>query len=278
MTHHFTVDVEEYFQVAAFERYIPRTRWDQLESRVTANTMALVELLAENSQRATFFVLGWVAERAPGLVRTIAAAGHEIASHGWDHRRVIHETPEEFRAGVRRSKQALEEITGVRVLGYRAPSFSIVPGREWALDILLEEGYTYDSSLFPIHRPGYGYASALRDPHWLDRPTGRLAELPPATLRRFGVNFPAAGGAYLRLLPHSLVRAAIRDAERRGMPATLYIHPWELDAAQPRLPVSFATRIRHYGGLQRTVPRLRRLFEEFRFRPIADHLPALAAS
>ena len=201
-------------------------------------------------------------------------AGHHV-SH---HRRVIHETPEEFRAGVRRSKQALEEITGVRVLGYRAPSFSIVPGREWALDILLEEGYTYDSSLFPIHRPGYGYASALRDPHWLDRPTGRLAELPPATLRRFGVNFPAAGGAYLRLLPHSLVRAAIRDAERRGMPATLYIHPWELDAAQPRLPVSLATRIRHYGGLQRTVPRLRRLFEEFRFRPIADHLPALAAS
>ena len=278
MTHHFTVDVEEYFQVSALERYVPRSRWESLQSRVVASTTLLLDLLAETDQKGTFFVLGWVAERHPDLVRAIAAGGHEVASHGQDHRRVTDETPDEFRASVRRSKEILERIINAPVQGYRAPSFSIVQGREWALDILVEEGYTYDSSLFPIHRPGYGYAAAQRDPHWLDRPAGKLAELPPATVRKFGVNLPAAGGAYLRLLPGGLVRAAIREAEQRGAPATLYIHPWELDPEQPRIPVSIATRIRHYGGLRRTAPRLRKLFEEFRFTAIADSLPAMAAS
>ena len=278
MTHHFTVDVEEYFQVSALERYVPRGQWDSLESRVVANTTTLLDLLAETNQTATFFVLGWVAQRAPALIRRIAAAGHEVASHGWDHRRVTDETPAEFRSSVRRSKDALEQLVGAPVLGYRAPSFSIVQGTEWALDILIEEGYAYDSSLFPIRRPGYGYAAAQRDPHWVERPSGRLAELPPVTLRKFGVNLPAAGGAYLRLLPAGLIRSAVRAAEARGVPATLYIHPWELDPDQPRIPVSFVTRIRHYGGLRRTVPRLRKLFNEFQFKPIAESLSALAAS
>ena len=275
MTHHFTVDVEEHFQVSALERYVPRSQWDSMESRVAPNTTRLLALLRETNQRATFFVLGWVAERAPALVRTIAAEGHEVASHGWDHRRVTDETPDQFRLSVRRSKEALEQIVGKAVLGYRAPSFSIVRGADWALDILVEEGYVYDSSLFPIHRPGYGYAAAQRAPHSLERSNGRLAEFPPATVRVLGVNLPAAGGAYLRLLPPALIHAAVRDAESRGVPAMLYIHPWELDPGQPRIPVSFATSIRHYGGLRRTVPRLRRLFNEFRFGTVAESLPAL---
>ncbi|HEX7050790.1 MAG TPA: XrtA system polysaccharide deacetylase [Longimicrobiales bacterium] len=275
VSHHFTVDVEEYFQVSAFERWIPRTQWDRLESRVVESTMRVFELLAAHGARATLFILGWVAERHPSLVRELAAAGHEIASHGWDHRRVTQQEPAEFRASVRRSKELLESLAGAPVLGFRAPSFSIVPGREWALDILVEEGYLYDSSLFPVRRPGYGYAGAARDPHWLERPAGRLAEVPPATLRRWGANLPAGGGAYLRLLPYALVRSALGDYERRGVPGTFYIHPWELDPDQPRIDVPLLTRVRHYGGLARTASRVRALLREFRFRPIAETVAAM---
>jgi polysaccharide deacetylase family protein (PEP-CTERM system associated) len=237
--------------------------------------MVLLDLLAERGVRATMFILGCVAEAHPGLVRELAAAGHEIASHGWDHRRVTEQTPEEFRGSVRRTKIFLEDLTGAPVLGFRAPSFSIVPGGEWALDILVEEGYLYDSSLFPVRRRGYGYPGGQRDPHWLERPVGRLAEVPPATLRRWGGNFPAAGGGYLRLLPPWLIRSAFLDAERRGVPATFYIHPWELDPDQPRLAVSWPTRLRHYGGLQGCASRVRHLLHEFSFQPIAATLHAL---
>jgi len=270
--HHFTVDVEEHFQVAALEPHVPRERWDGLESRVEAKTGRLLDLLARHGARGTFFILGWVAERRPGLVRAIAAAGHEVASHGWDHRRVTQMDPETFRDQARRSKQALEALAGCPVIGYRAPSFSIVEGREWALDILLEEGYRYDSSLFPVRRPGYGYARGRRDPHWLDTRSGRLAEVPPATLRRAGVNLPAAGGAYFRLLPYALTASALRDAERRGVPGTFYVHPWEVDPDQPRFDVPALTRVRHYGGLRRTAARLDRLLAEFRFTSIRDSL------
>ncbi len=270
--HHFTVDVEEYYQVSSLEPYVPRESWDRMQSRVAVGTDQLLELLAAAGTKATHFVLGCVAERSPEVVRRIAAAGHEIASHGWDHRRVTEQTPEQFRASVRRTKAFLEDLTGQTVLGFRAPSFSIVEGREWALDILLEEGYTYDSSLFPVQRRGYGYASGARDPHWLERPGGRLAELPPATLRRLGRNLPAGGGGYLRLLPFALVRGAFADAEARGVPTTFYIHPWELDPDQPRLAVSWKTRIRHYGGLARTRDRIGQLLATFRFGPIRDSL------
>lgn len=273
--HHFTVDVEEYFQVSAFERLVPRSRWSQLESRVVGSTARLLDMLAEHGQPGTFFVLGCVAERHPELVRRIAAGGHEVASHGFDHRRVTQETPAQFRSSVSRAKDVIEQITGKPVLGYRAPSFSIVPGREWALDILVEEGHLYDSSLFPIHRPGYGYAAAARDPHWLERQSGRIAEIPPATLRCFGVNLPAAGGAYLRLLPYRLVHAAVRQAERRAVPATLYIHPWELDPEQPRMNAGVATKLRHYGGLHRTAPRLNALLAAFRFQTISQTVDAM---
>ena len=269
--HHFTVDVEEYFQVSALEPYVSRERWDGLESRVRASVERILEALARHDARGTFFVLGWLAERKPEMVRAIAQAGHEVASHGWDHRRVTRQTPEEFRESVRRTKQVLEDLSGSPVLGFRAPSYSIVAGREWALDVLVEEGYRYDSSLFPVRRPGYGYAAAPRDPYWIDRPAGRLAEVPPATLRVLGVNLPAAGGAYFRLLPYGLVRAALRDCERRGVAGTFYVHPWEFDPGQPRFPVSPLTRMRHYGGLGRTTGRLERLLSEFRFTSIAPH-------
>ena len=233
IAHYFTIDVEEYFQVSAFAGAVSPESWGGFDSRIEVNVRQLVDLLARHQARATFFVLGWVADRHRDLVRALARAGHEVASHGWDHKRVTEQTPEEFRVSVRRTKQLLEELSGQPCLGFRAPSFSIVPGREWALDILLEEGYEYDSSLFPVRRPGYGYAGGGRDPYWVVRPAGRLAELPPATLRRLGVNLPAAGGAYLRILPYALVRSAIAAYDRRGVPATFYVHPWEIDPRSP---------------------------------------------
>ena len=276
--HHFTVDVEEYFQVSAFESRVARSEWERFESRVARGVGRLLDLLTRHRARGTFFVLGWVAERKPALVRLIAQAGHEIASHGWDHARVTQQTPLAFRDSIRRTKQLLEDLTGAPVLGYRAPSFSIVPGREWALDILIEEGYRYDSSLFPVRRPGYGYPAGRPDPHWLERPAGRLAEIPPTTLHWCGMRLPAAGGAYLRLLPFGWVRAALRQSESRRQPGTFYVHPWELDPAQPRFPVSWLTRVRHYGGLERTEGRVQRLLAEFRFAAVQDTVAALSAA
>ena len=272
MRHHFTVDVEEYFQVSAFEPYVARSQWDDLPSRVVLGVRAILDLLAEHDARGTFFILAWIAERQRGLVREIAKAGHEIASHGTDHRRVTELTPDQFRESVRVSKRVLEDVARQSVFGYRAPSFSITRDREWALDILLEEGYRYDSSLFPVRRRGYGFLGGRRDPHVLSRAGGELNEIPPATIEMAGQVLPAGGGAYFRIFPYAVVSAALRGAERRGVPGTFYIHPWELDPEQPRVSVSTATRIRHYGGLSRTETRLRRLLSSFRFGSIADYL------
>lgn len=265
--HHFTVDVEEYFQVSALEPYVARDSWGARESRLARGLAELLRLLAEAGARGTFFVLGWVADRHPSAVREIAAAGHEIAAHGWDHRRIPDQSVSAFRDSVRRTRGVLEHLTGQRVSGFRAPSYSIIPGYEWALDVLVEEGYRYDSSLYPVRRPGrgYGYPDAPADPYWLDRPAGRLAEFPPATLSLGGWRIPAGGGAYFRLLPYALAHAALRACERRGVPGTFYIHPWELDPEQPRFRVPWPTRVRHYGGLQRTRARLARLFRDFEF-------------
>lgn len=270
--HHFTVDVEEHFQVAAFEQHVSRSQWDDLPSRVDRGVRLLLELLAERDAHGTFFILSWVAERQPGLVREIAEAGHEIASHGTDHQRVTQLSPDAFRQSVRDSKLILEDISGHVVLGYRAPSFSITRDVDWALDVLIETGYRYDSSLYPVRRAGYGYAGGERDPYLVKRAAGTLHEFPPATVQWGSAVLPAGGGAYFRHLPYTLVRTALDDAERRRVPGTFYIHPWELDPEQPRVAVPYRTHLRHYGGLARTVPRLRKLLAKFQFQSIAHTL------
>jgi polysaccharide deacetylase family protein (PEP-CTERM system associated) len=273
--HLFSVDVEEHFQVVALQRWAPRATWDSHPSRVTRNVDQLLDLMARHGSVGTFFTLGWVASKQPDLVRRIAAAGHEIASHGWWHRQVTRLSPAEFREDVRSSRAILEDLSGQRVLGFRAPSFSIVPGYEWAFDVLLEEGYRYDSSLFPIRRPDYGWPGAPPEPHSIRRPAGTLLEIPMATTVIAGVRVPAAGGGYFRQLPYRLAARALTEHAARGLPAMFYIHPWEVDPDQPRFPVDLVTRLRHYGGLGRTMPRLERLFSQFRFTSVARQFGAL---
>jgi len=263
--HVFSVDVEEYFQVGAFERVIEPGAWDSMPTRLAGPIFLLLDLLARFGARGTFFTLGWIAARYPEIVQRIAAAGHEIGSHGWSHRRVTGLSPSDFRDEVRRSKAVLEDLIGRPVLGFRAPNFSIGPRNEWAFDVLIEEGYSYDSSVFPIRRPDYGDPDAPTEPHLIQRPGGTLIELPLTTTMVLGARLPAAGGAYLRHLPYALIRRAFREQQNRGVPGVFYIHPWELDPDQPRLQVTRLTSLRHYGGLHRSSPRIERLLKEFQF-------------
>jgi polysaccharide deacetylase family protein (PEP-CTERM system associated) len=276
-THFFTVDVEEYFQVKALESVVSPDEWLSHPSRVARSIEVLLACLDRHTVRGTFFVLGWLAEHRPEVVRAIARAGHEIASHGFRHQRVTSLTPESFREDLHSSKRALEDLIGDAVLGYRAPSFSIVPGCEWAFDVLIEEDYHYDSSLFPIRRRGYGYPLAPRAPHIIRRSSGFLAEFPLATTRIFNYSVPAAGGGYLRHFPLAVIRRAFREASERGEPATFYIHPWEIDPGQPRLPVSAVNRLRHYRGLPDALGRIEMLLDQFAFGTIASYLPQLSA-
>jgi polysaccharide deacetylase family protein (PEP-CTERM system associated) len=223
-------------------------------------------------------VLGWVALRHKRLVRRLADSGHEVASHGFWHRRVTTLTPEEFRADIRHAKAVIEDAAGVQVDGFRAPSFSIVPGREWAFDVLLEEGYSYDSSIFPIHRSGYGYPEAPTAPHTIERRGGTLREYPMTTLRVLGLRVPAAGGGYLRQFPLGVIRRAFAQRDAEGIPGVFYIHPWELDPDQPRMPVNALTRVRHYRGLESTAQRIDALLGEFSFTSIAGEVPATRAA
>ena len=269
--HHFTVDVEEYFQVLALEPYISRAAWNSLPSRLDVGLRSLLDILSERQALGTFFVLGWIADHHPELVREISARGHEIASHGSDHRLVTTLTKLEFRESVRTSKDSLENTIGRSVAGYRAPNFSIGRGSEWAFEILVEEGYSYDSSIFPGRR-GNRFVPGERDPYCMRLAAGNLHEIPVATLRIGNVVVPAGGGAFFRHLPYELVHSALRSAERRGMPGTFYIHPWELDTEQPVVQAPFLTKLRHYGGLARTIPRLKRLLADFHFQPIGTTL------
>lgn len=274
-----TIDVEEYFHVSALEPHIPRRCWPSMESRIDHGMGRILDLLSESGTRATFFVLGCMARDHPDLVRRIAGSGHEVASHGWDHRRVTELSPDGFRAQVRDSRALLQDLSAQPVLGYRAPSFSIVPGGEWALEILVEEGYRYDSSLYPVRRRGYGYPGGERGISILRLEGGDLVELPPATLRFGGRNLPVGGGGSFRQFPYGVTSAALRAFERDGNPATFYLHPWELDPEQPRVPgISWLTRVRHYRGLDRTEDRMRRLLREFRFQPVAQTLAAMDAA
>jgi polysaccharide deacetylase family protein (PEP-CTERM system associated) len=271
--HCLTVDVEEHFQVSSFDSAEHRGRWDGLESRVERNTRAMLDLLAAHQARATFFVLGWVAERYPDLVRAIAAAGHEVASHGYAHEMVTDQTPDAFRRDVRRAKRLLEDITGGAVLGYRAPSFTITKTTLWALPILVEEGYRYDSSIVPIVHDRYGLPGAPAHPHAMATTGGSLWEVPPSTATLCGVTFPVGGGGYLRLYPLPFFLWLLRRVTRSGHPAVLYVHPWELDADQPRMNGSAFSRFRHYRNLDATAPRLRRLLGDFHFGPIREVAP-----
>ena len=264
-----TVDVEDYFHVAAFEGRVERADWSLHESRVRRNTERLLDTFARHRARATFFFLGWVAEREPALVRQVAAAGHDLALHSHWHRLVYDLTPEEFRRDVREGRAAVEAAAGTRVVGYRAPTYSVTERSLWALDVLIEEGFEYDASIFPIHHDRYGIPSAPRHAHRLERPSGRLTEIPASTVRLGPVNLPVAGGGYFRLLPYAWTAWGLRQintVERR--PAVFYIHPWEIDPHQPRLPAPFLTRVRHYTGLSQTGERLDRLLRDFTFDSI----------
>jgi len=264
-----TVDVEDYFHVSVFDGVVPRTRWETLESRVERNTDRLLQIFSDVDVKATFFVLGWVAERHPALVRRIAAQGHEVASHGFAHRLVYDMTPSMFREDIRRSKRALEDAAGVAVQGYRAPSYSVTPRSLWALDVLIEEGFRYDSSIFPIHHDRYGIPVSSRHPYRLDRPAGSIVEVPGSTVRWGLFNFPVAGGGYFRILPYAWTRwgiARLNQSEER--PAIFYLHPWEIDPDQPRLSAGLLSRFRHYRNLGETEARLKQLLADFQFAPM----------
>jgi polysaccharide deacetylase family protein (PEP-CTERM system associated) len=272
-----TVDVEDYFHVSAFDGILPRARWDTMPSRVVENTERLLQILAETSVRGTFFVLGWVAERHPQLVRRILAAGHEVASHGYAHRLVYDLTPQMFRDDVRRSKQVIEAAGGCAVEGYRAPSYSVTPRSLWALDILIDEGFRYDASIFPIHHDRYGIPVSPRHPYCLRRAAGEILEAPASTIRWGPFNFPVAGGGYFRILPYQWTKWGIARVNRHeGRPVMFYIHPWEIDPHQPRLSGSLVSRFRHYRNLDRTETRLRRLVSDFSFAPMSTVLADLS--
>jgi polysaccharide deacetylase family protein (PEP-CTERM system associated) len=272
-----SVDVEDYFQVQALAGVYRPDDWEACESRVERNTEAVLETFAEAGVKGTFFTLGWIAERHPAMVRRIVAEGHELASHGWRHARVDSQTEEAFRADVRRTRGVLEDIAGAAVRGYRAATFSVGPHTPWAWRVLEEEGYAYSSSVYPVVRDYYGFRDAPRRPY---RPAGaaRLVEIPISTVRLGGRNWPCGGGGYFRLLPYAASRAAIARVNRVDrMPAVFYIHPWELDPAQPRpAGVPLKSRLRHYLNLARTRDRLARLARAFRWDRI-DHAFDLAS-
>lgn len=273
-----SVDVEDYFQVSAFERVVARANWSGFESRVVPNTHRLLEVFQQHNVRSTFFILGWVADRFPSLVRQIAARGHEVASHGFNHELVYSLTPDQFREDVRRAKQTIEDASGCAVRGYRAPSFTVTKASLWALDVLIEEGHEYDASIFPIHHDRYGIADAPRHAHVIERPAGRIVEVPGSTARVAGANLPIAGGGYFRLLPYWWTRWGINRVNRvEREPVTFYLHPWEIDPQQPRFDVPRTTALRHYTGLGSAKARLEQLVTDFRFDSIHTLLTGRAA-
>ena len=259
-----TVDVEDYFQVSAFEHHIDRAQWDSIPCRVERNVDRLLELFRDHGAQATFFTLGWIAERHPAVIRRIIEAGHELASHGYGHLRATGQTLEAFREDVSRAKCILENIAGIAVLGYRAPSFSIDERNPWAFDVLESAGYRYSSSIYPVRHDHYGMPDAPRFPHQVRE---GFIEVPVTTTRAWGSNFPAGGGGYFRLLPYALSRAAIRRVNRSDrQPAIFYMHPWEIDPNQPRISgVPLRTRVRHYVNLDTNEAKLRRLLGDFRW-------------
>jgi polysaccharide deacetylase family protein (PEP-CTERM system associated) len=273
MKNAFSVDVEDYFQVGAFAHTISPKDWDSWTPHVVDNTRRMLDLLESAPQpvKATFFVLGWVAERFPELVPEIVQQGHEIASHGYGHQLVYTLTEDEFRKDVRITRKMLQEQSGQPILGYRAPSFSIVKRTPWAYRILVEEGYTYDSSVFPIYHDLHGNPDAPREIHAIQTEAGSITEFPPAVITRFGKNIPTGGGGYFRFFPYFVTARWLREVNRTGKPFVFYIHPWEIDPDQPRIPhAPLKSRFRHYLNLKRTAKRLKKLLRDFEFTTVQE--------
>lgn len=261
-----TVDVEDYFHVSAFESVIPVASWESRVSRVERNTYRLLELMAERKIQATYFVLGWVADRYPHLVREIAAHGHEIACHGYSHKLIYRQTPDVFREETFRSKKLLEDQAQIPVLGYRAASYSITAESSWALDTLAEAGFAYDSSIFPVRHDRYGMPGTQRFPYLLTTPKGmRLVEFPLTTLKVFGSTLPIAGGGYFRLYPYFFSKWGLGQTNRANQPFVFYLHPWEIDPEQPRVEAGLLSRFRHYNNLSACEDRLKLLMTDFDF-------------
>jgi polysaccharide deacetylase family protein (PEP-CTERM system associated) len=277
-----SVDVEDYFHVEAFAQVVDRNNWGAYASRVERNTERILDLFDERQIKGTFFVLGWVAERYPHLVRRIAERGHEPACHSYWHRLIYKLTPEDFREDTLRAKNCIEQAAGAPIYGYRAPSFSITGRSVWALDVLAQLGFRYDSSVFPVKHDTYGVPDAPRRPFRIETPFGPIVEFPMATFRfGSGPNFPIAGGGYLRMLPFSYTRMGVRRAWSEGLPVVSYIHPWEIDPEQPRINASLKSRLRHYTNLGKTEVRLRKLlalgeFTSFRDSGLADSAPSFS--
>lgn len=270
----FTIDVEDYFQVAALAGAISRESWPTREYRVEGNTERILKLLADTKVRGTFFVLGWVAEKSPHLVRRIADAGHEIACHGFSHQLIYRQTQTVFREETLRAKHHLEDVIGKPVSGYRAASFSITRESLWALDVLIDAGFEYDSSVFPIHHDRYGIPGASPAPGQIVAPSQRsLIEFPMSAATFFGVQVPVSGGGYFRILPYWVTRAGLKQInEQAGRPFTFYLHPWEVDPGQPRVKVGAFSRFRHYTNLHRCEARLRRVLTDFSFASMREVL------
>jgi polysaccharide deacetylase family protein (PEP-CTERM system associated) len=269
-----TIDVEDYFHVQAFADVISPTDWCHYPMRVENNTYRLLELLESRCTHATFFILGWVAERCPGLVRDIFKGGHEIGSHGYSHQMISRGDEKSFRRDISHAKSILEDQIGLKVKCYRAPSYSITSNTLWALQVLGELGFEYDSSIFPVRHDYYGIPDAPRFPHYrFLRDGGRLLEFPPSTLRAYGINLPVAGGGYLRLLPYGVTAWAIRWInEKEAQPALVYLHPWEIDPEQPRVAAPWRSRARHYQNLRSTEEKLRRLLDAFSWASMTEVL------
>ena len=280
LTDALSVDVEDYFHVEAFADRISADQWTAFSSRVRRNCDRILELFERYEWRATFFVLGWVAERDRALIRDIAKAGHELGCHSYAHRRISSLSPEEFRHDLRRARDLIEDAAGVRILGYRAPTFSIVRRSLWALEILAEEGFLYDSSIFPIRHDLYGYPEFPRFLQRVQMASGReLFEVPMSTIRWAGLNWPLGGGGYLRLLPMSYTRWAMRRIHRQDrQSAIIYFHPWELDPDQPRLEGSWKSKFRHYTGLSKMESRLEKLLGRGRYEPLKSLVARLQDS
>jgi polysaccharide deacetylase family protein (PEP-CTERM system associated) len=268
-----TVDVEDYFQVEAFSGTISRWEWSRWESRVEKNTDSLLDLFERYNAHATFFILGWVAQHFPKVVRKIVNSGHEVACHSYNHEMIRNQNPDQFRFDVKRAKTLLEDIAGEAVCGYRAPTYSITSQTLWALEILIEEGFRYDSSIFPVHHDRYGIPQAQRFPYIIRCLSGEILEFPPSTVKILNQNLPVAGGGYFRLMPYPIFRWGLRRINRReGQSAIFMIHSWEVDPAQPVVPGSWANIWRHRLNLHRTKSRLGKLLEEFRFASVREVL------